>query len=142
MDIYGHSAIILQDQPIKASTIRRHVGSANLPRSGAGLILMSREHLADDIVTNRIREIAAGAIAIAPEMPPPEHFGDSIPVLTARPDRSFTRQSRTTRRDQVASRRDRREAEARSTEERLPEKPSLIRISRGMYARRRQRASV
>jgi hypothetical protein len=49
-------------------------------RYGAGLVCLSQEHLLDDIVSNRIFEIAsAGACAICPDTPwMRENFGDSV----------------------------------------------------------------
>jgi hypothetical protein len=45
-----------------------------------GLVLLSDEHLADDVISNRIFEITSvGAIAICPRMPWIEkHYGDSV----------------------------------------------------------------
>ncbi len=49
-------------------------------RYGAGLVCLSQEHLLDDIVSNRIFEIAsAGACAICPDTPwMRDNFGDSV----------------------------------------------------------------
>jgi hypothetical protein len=54
------------------------------PQAGAGLILLSDNHVADDCTTNRIFEIcAAGALAIAPRMPWHERtFGDALRYFT------------------------------------------------------------
>lgn len=47
---------------------------------GAGLVALSQEHLLDDVISNRIFEIASvGAVAICPDMPwIRRNFGDSV----------------------------------------------------------------
>ena len=47
---------------------------------GAGLVALSQEHLLDDVISNRIFEIASvGAVAICPDMPwIRKNFGDSV----------------------------------------------------------------
>jgi phosphoglycerol transferase len=49
-------------------------------RNGAGLVLLSEQHLRDDVISNRIFEIASvGAIAVACDTPwLRKHFGDSL----------------------------------------------------------------
>ena len=47
---------------------------------GAGLVVLSKDHVLDDVISNRIFEIASvGAVAICPDMPwLRKHFGDTV----------------------------------------------------------------
>jgi hypothetical protein len=47
---------------------------------GAGLVVLSKDHVLDDVISNRIFEIASvGAMAICPDMPwIRKHFGDTV----------------------------------------------------------------
>jgi hypothetical protein len=47
---------------------------------GAGLVVLSKDHVLDDVISNRIFEIASvGAVAICPDMPwIRKHFGDTV----------------------------------------------------------------
>jgi hypothetical protein len=49
-------------------------------RNGAGLVLLSEQHLRDDVISNRVFEIASvGAVAVACDTPwLHKHFGDSL----------------------------------------------------------------
>ena len=49
-------------------------------RNGAGLVLLSEQHLRDDVISNRVFEIASvGAVAVACDTPwLRKHFGDSL----------------------------------------------------------------
>ncbi len=53
---------------------------ARYAECGVGLVVLSREHLLDDVISNRIFEITSvGAVAICPDIPwIRQHFGDSV----------------------------------------------------------------
>ena len=76
---------------------------AKYAQNGIGLCLLSDLHLKDDVISNRVFEIASvGAIAICPEMPwLQRYFGDSVYYVDQRLPHKYLVQQIIRRRDEI-----------------------------------------
>jgi hypothetical protein len=78
---------------------------AKYAENGIGLCLLSDMHLKDDVISNRVFEIASvGAIAICPDMPwLHRYFGDSVYYVDQRLPRNYLVQQILRRREEISA---------------------------------------